>query len=56
MKNEKHAQRMREPLDPVFEFELRKELENIILNNYKKDKITTRFDFKLIKMFLIYFF
>ena len=46
MKIVKHPQRIRESLDPVFEFELRKELEDILINNYEKDKITTRFDFK----------
>ena len=51
MKIVKHT-RERDPLYPVFEFELKNELENMLINNYHAKKITTRFDFKLIKRYI----
>ena len=45
----KQPKRIREPLYPEFEEELRKELETILIENYKADHITTRFDYNNIK-------
>ena len=45
----KRAQRRRKPLRDKLEAILTKELETILIRNYKADNKTTRFDFKHIK-------
>ena len=42
-------QRLRRPLKEELELELKKRIEDILINNFKEQKRTTRFDFDLIK-------
>lgn len=42
-------QRLRKPLRENFELELKKIIEDILIENYKKGNKTTRFDFAFIR-------